>query len=140
VFDYAVGEVSSRAIEAPRGWVDGELVGAAEGTETGEHESIVHVRRWGEGVFPVDVEIEFEDGEVVREHWDGRERWTRYTYVRSSPVERVRVDPERVLVLDVDSANNGWMRRSRASIAATKWSSKWMIWAQHVLEAFATFA
>jgi hypothetical protein len=140
LFDYAVGEVSSRAIAAPRGWVDGELATAGGDADAGEHESIVHVRRWGEGVFPVDVEIEFEDGEVVRERWDGRERWTRFQYVRGSPVERVRVDPERVLVLDVDSANNGWMRRSRAHIAATKWSSKWMVWAQNLLEAFAVFA
>ena len=32
------------------------------------------------------------------------------------------------------------LRRSRATIAATKWSSKWMVWAQNLLEAFATFA
>ena len=30
--------------------------------------------------FPVDVLVTFKDGKQIREHWDGRDRWNRYTY------------------------------------------------------------
>ena len=38
------------------------------------------VHRKGDFIFPVDVVVKFSDGETVREHWDDRARWKRYTY------------------------------------------------------------
>ena len=43
------------------------------------------MRRYGEAMFPVDVLVTFENGEQVREHWDGRERWKVFTYERAVP-------------------------------------------------------
>src|SRR5262249_3257420 len=76
VFDYAVDRVVSRRIKAAGGGYD----------------SIVDVRRWGEGTFPVGVRVRFEDGRVTDERWDGRARWTRYHYVTPSAVAQVEVD------------------------------------------------
>ena len=153
VFDYAVDRVVSRRVQAPKGYSldqspptwrpGGPGVGPAAGAADSEpptFESTVDIRRWGEGVFPVGVRVTFEDGAVVDERWDGQARWTRLTYRRTSPVARVEVDPENVLVLDVNSANNSWTRHPQAGRAAAKWTAKWSVWMQSVLELAAFFA
>jgi hypothetical protein len=144
IFDYAVDRVISRRLQAPRGYADdGEAWSAGGGGAAGtpaEFSSIVDIRRWGEGIFPVNVRVTFEDGSVADEKWDGRARWTRLRYVKPSMVARVEVDPENVLVLDVNSANNSWTRRPEAAAAATKWTAKWMVWLQGVLELAAFFS
>lgn len=146
VFDYAVGQVKSEPIDAPRGYteIDGELrfqeggrrEGTNDTTSTRVH-STIFVRRWGEAIFPVEVKITFDDGEVVMEEWHGRDRWVRYDYEKTARIARVEVDPDHILVLDVNRTNNTWVRDRQAGKAATKWASKWMIWLQHVLEFFA---
>jgi hypothetical protein len=143
VFDYAVGEVEAARARAPRGWIDGEQgleLGAGEEDTQEQWRSEIVVRRKGEGVYPVLVDVEFEDGSRTVEQWDGRDRWVRYAYDRSSRVTRVVVDPARDLVLDIDRTNNSWLHRSRAREAATKWASKWMLWVQASMEAFAFFS
>ncbi|MCX4242198.1 M1 family metallopeptidase [Paraliomyxa miuraensis] len=147
VFDYAVGEVASwREDEVPLGYADVEPAkGEADGThgdrtdEPSWH-SAVTVRRWGEGRFPLAVEVTFSDGTRKVEHWDGQERWHTYRYEHPGRVDRVRVDPGHVLVLDTEFTNNAWLREAPAGLAATKWASKWMLWVQHAMEGFAFFA
>ena len=138
VYDYAVGEVVSRRIGTARGF-DDQLARGDGGGHSDDYESVVHVRRWGEGVYPVTVEVVFDDGMRKLERWDGRDRWARFKYRRESKVKRVRVDPDRQLVLDINATNNGWLRDAPAGSAATKWASKWMVYVQATLEAFATF-
>lgn len=148
LFDYAVESVQSERIAEAQGYVqiDGTLQfqqpamanGAADADST-MFSSQVIVRRWGEGVFPVEVRITFADSSVVTEAWDGRARWQRYTYQRPAKIAIVEVDPERKLVLDVNRSNNSWTRTPAGRIAAAKWTSKWLIWLQSVLEFFAFF-
>src|SRR5262249_59101231 len=45
-------------------------------------ETSVIVRRYGEGIFPVDVRVTFTDGSQASEHWDGRDRWKLYQLER----------------------------------------------------------
>jgi hypothetical protein len=97
----------------------------------------VVVRRYGEAIFPVDVVVTFKDGKQIREHWDGRGRWNRYIYTTESQVASAQVDPERVLLLDVDYTNNSKSIASHGRSAATKWSLKWMIWLQDALVSWA---
>jgi hypothetical protein len=99
--------------------------------------SSVIVRRYGEALFPVDVAVSFENGEKVIEHWDGRGRWKQYAYDRPSPVLSAVVDPDRVLLLDVNYTNNSKTRRPRGPEAATKWSIKWMVWLEDCLLSWA---
>jgi hypothetical protein len=133
VFDYAVDRVRAHD-DAPR---HGDL-------ETAGEPDVVHssvwVRRWGEGVFPIHVRVEFDDGEVVIEQWDGEQRWARFDYARRAEVSRVRVDPDDVLVLDVNRTNNSWMAEPVSDQAAAKWASRWMLWVQHTMETFAFFS
>jgi hypothetical protein len=142
LFDYAVDRVSSSPARAPRGYRDGASgpEWQAGGRADGVYESTVEVRRWGGGVFPVEVRVTFADGSVAEERWDGRAAWTRFHYRRPAPVRQVEVDPRRVLVLDVNSTNNSWTSRPQADWASLKWASQWVIWLQSLLESGAFFA
>ena len=145
LFDYAVDRVVSRPVRAPRGYADGAAgsawqPGGAGASEKAQVASSVDIRRWGGGVFPVEVRVTFEDGSVANETWDGLARWTRFQYLHAAAVRTVEVDPRHVLVLDVNSSNNSWTRTPNANAAALKWTSKWAIWLQSLLESVAFFA
>lgn len=144
VFDYAVESVNSWPVSSPIGYAEttGGLVFDA-GDQEGDAEmyrSTVIVRRWGESVFPVSVEVTFDDGQTIGEEWNGEARWARFDYTRPARVATVAVDPERVLTLDIDSTNNTWTSEPAARPAARKWAAKWMIWVQSLLEFFAFFS
>lgn len=150
VFDYAVGAVISRPVRAPKGYIErgGALVfdnGSGEKSEENAEagkpfHATVFVHRWGEGLFPVEVQVTFSDSARVTEQWDGQSRWIRYDYTRPAQVERVVVDPGHKLALDINYTNNSWIRKPPASLAAGKWAAKWMIWLQSIMEYLSFFA
>jgi hypothetical protein len=111
----------------------------AERLDAGGFRARVVVRRTGEAFFPVDVLTTFEDGEQIRERWDGRARWRAYTYERQSRPRTVQIDPDRVLLLDIDYTNNSWSRRPRSREAAGKWALTWMVWLQDLVLTAAFF-
>ncbi len=143
-FDYAIARVSSTPVE-PRGFVerDGKLVLAAgPGHDTAKAKAWrtdVVVERRGDGTFPVDVRLVFEDGTEQRERWDGRARHTSYVVERGSKLRYAVVDPERKLVLDLDRTNDSRLHEPESGAAATKWSSKWMLWFEDFLITMAFF-
>ena len=137
-FDYAVRQVTSRPLR-DRGFVDGDREPTFRNPidARGLIRTTVTVRRGGDGIFPVDVLIVFDDGETVREQWDGRAPWRVFTYERAARAVRVHVDPDRVLLLDIDYANNSWTAAPRGGAAATKWMLRWMVWAQDLMLTYA---
>ncbi len=58
-------------------------------------------------------------------------------YAGESQALSAQVDPERVLLLDVDYTNNSKSLAPHGRSAATKWSLKWMIWLQDALLSWA---
>jgi hypothetical protein len=137
-FDYAVQQVTSQPLRN-RGFTDHDRETTFKDPldDRGLTRTTVTVRREGDGVFPIDVLVVFDDGEMVREHWDGLARWRVYTYEREARAERVHVDPDRVLLLDVDATNNSWSAAPRARAAATKWTLRWMVWLQDLMLTYA---
>ena len=69
--------------------------------------------------------------------WNGRDRWTTFEFVDPEPVTRVEVDPERVLLLDVNFTNNSWTSRPHGADAAAKWAWRWLTWAQELMLTYA---
>ncbi len=143
VFDYGIAQLGSRNASG-RGWFDdgqyrdeagsaADGVSPAAGGTSNRFESLVAVRRYGDGIFPVDVLVEFADGTTERRRWDGRAQWTYYRFVGPSRAVTATVDPERVLLLDTDFTNNSRTTRSRAAEAATKWTLASIIWLQDLL-------
>jgi hypothetical protein len=105
--------------------------------EEGRYRTNVVVRRYGEATFPVEVAVAFDNGERVTEHWDGADRWKLYTYARDARAVSAQVDPNRVLLLDVNYTNNSKTLQPKSGRAATKWSLKWMVWLQDCLLSWA---
>jgi peptidase M1-like protein len=66
----------------------------------------VLIHRKGDFVFPVEVETSFDNGEKVRERWDGRDRWTRFTYLKKAKILSAEIDPDHKVRLDKDLFNN----------------------------------
>ena len=133
VFDYAVDTFRS---ERPR--IGGRLDdNAATGDQP--YRTTVVVRRLGEGLFPVDVRVRFADGQERRWNWDGQDRWKAFEV--ESPVRAVsaQVDPERVLLLDVNYTNNSATLTPAAGRAAQKWSLAWLLWLQDHLLTYGFF-
>ncbi len=108
--------------------------------EGGRFRTSVVVRRFGEATFPVDVRTTFADGEKTVEHWDGLSRWTAYRYDRPARAVSAEVDPDRVLLLDINYTNNSKTLSPRGSEAATKWAGQWMVWLQDFLLSVAFLA
>ncbi len=142
VFDYGIQTMASYPVEVT-GYLDttdGQRPFVRDQQKDKRVHTEVIVRRYGEAIAPVDVLTKFEDGSEQREHWDGRARWTRYTYDRSSRAVSAIVDPERVLLLDVNYTNNSFTLKPTADRAATKWSLAWLVWLQDLLTTAAFFS
>ncbi|AKT36351.1 M1 family metallopeptidase [Chondromyces crocatus] len=60
----------------------------------------------GWSTLPVEVELRFADGVVVRDRWDGRAAWRRYRTLRGAPLVDARVDPGRKIRVDTTPQNN----------------------------------
>ncbi len=140
-FDYAAERLDSRPVVA-RGYFEPASGGAPvfeERRTDGRFRTTVVVRRLGEAIFPVDVLVRFENGEQTRERWDGRARWQAFEYETPARAVSVHVDPERVLLLDVDYTNNSITLAPQAEAAADRWTLAWMVWLQDLLMTWAFF-
>jgi aminopeptidase N len=121
-FDYRVQEFTSEKID---------------GTP---YRTTVVARREGEAAFPVDIVTTFENGERVKESWDGQDRRVIYAYDRPSKAVSVQIDPDRVLLLDVNYTNNSRTLAPRTTDASWKWALKWMTWLEDLMLTYGFFA
>jgi aminopeptidase N len=140
VFDYSVQMLRSEP-NADRGYFGEGPQRAFRGSRQGQGEfaTTVVVRRNGEGVFPVDVRLVLENKEEVRWQWDGRDRWKSFEVVKPSRASFVQVDPNHVLLLDVNYTNNSASTAPRSEAAARKWSLLWLVWLQDHLLTYGFF-
>jgi len=74
-----------------------------------EYVSNVTIHRKSDFVFPVEVDVKFDNGEKVRERWDGQERWVRYTYQKGAKVQSVEIDPDHKIEFDRNNFNNSYI-------------------------------
>jgi aminopeptidase N len=102
VLDYDVFKVSSYPVD----WSKEKL---QEEKGKTEYVSNVWVRRKGDFVMPVDIEVKFDNGEKVREHWNGQDRWVRFAYQKKAKVESVEIDPDHKIFFDRNYFNNSYI-------------------------------
>lgn len=136
-FDYGVGDFRSEPAGG-RGYV-GTPAAFREPPPGPPYRTTVVARRYGEGVFPIDVRVLFENNEEVRWRWDGRARWKVFEADKAVRAVRADVDPDRILMLDVNRTNNSALVRPAAARAARKWSLVWLIWLQDHLLTYGFF-
>jgi hypothetical protein len=122
---------------------------SSDATADGWFHTTVAVQRFGDGIFSgandgsddpfehgrgIVVATTFADGEAVRETWDGRSQGKTFEYRSRSRAVSAEVDPDRVLLLDVDRGNNGrTLDPGPARTAAVRWAARWMIWMEDAL-------
>lgn len=142
VLDYAVAAIANVSVEASElGYLgpDGSILTKDEEEDEDESPKAFHsrvvVRRNGEMILPVEVLVEFDDGETVRESWDGVSRIKEFEYSRSARVTRASVDPDRKTVLDINWLNNSILLEPDAEVT-NKYTAKGLFWMQNLLQWF----
>ena len=91
------------------------------------------MHRKGDFVFPADVLIKFENGETVREHWNGRDRWVRYTYDKKAKLVSAEIDHENAVRLDKNFFNNSYAEKEDDR-AARKLARYWAVAVQFLAQ------
>jgi len=137
VFDYGVEEFASDA-DADGGFVTtvtarryGEaLFTGASGSRTGGFDN-------GRGVT---LSVVFTDGQKRTDWWDGRDERRTFRYRSPSSAVSATVDPDRVLLLDLDRTNNSRTFAPRTATAATRWAGIYLLWLEHLLLSYASLA
>jgi len=103
VMDYEILQINSY----PMNWYE-EKKDKKKDTKKDDtvYQSFVTLHRKEDFVMPVEVEIKFDNGERIREHWDGKGRWTRFGYVKKAKVVSAELDPDHTIQIDRNNFNN----------------------------------
>ena len=133
VLDYEVLSIQSDRVD----WYEKKPPPAKEGQTLYRDAVLVH--RKGDFIFPVEVEIKFSNGEKVRERWDGRDRWVRFTYERKARVVSAELDPDHKIPLDRDFFNNS-KTEAPDSRAKRKLATYWLFVTQGMAQLLAWLA
>jgi hypothetical protein len=103
------------------------------------YQSYVSLHRKEDFVMPVEVEIKFDNGENVREHWDGKSRWIRFAYLKKAKVVSAEIDPDHNVQIDRNDFNNSYVVDANPK-PTRKLSTYWLFVTQWVGQAMAWWA
>jgi hypothetical protein len=103
------------------------------------YQSYVSLHRKDDFVMPVEVEIIFDNGEKIREHWDGQSRWTRFSYQKKAKVVSAEIDPDHKIHIDRNNFNNSYVVEANPK-PTHKLSTYWLFLTQWVSQALAWWA
>jgi len=113
-----------------------------------EYQTRVSLRRYGDGVFAGTAEAKagpyasarslpvvtrFSDGTVVEDWWDGRLPDLDLTYRGRSRAISASVDPDAMLLLDADRANNTRAPEAGLTSTGARLAAHWLLWLQDVM-------
>ena len=136
VMDYKVTRIES----LPANWYEQKKSAFQKDDENTVYRSYVWLQRKEDFVMPVDVEISFENGEKVREHWDGASRWTRLgPYEKKTKIASAEIDPDHKIHIDRNDFNNSFTAEANGK-PARKVSNYWLFVTQWVSQALAWWA
>lgn len=140
-FDYAVASLSS----AP----------SAPTCASPCFDTAVTVRRLGSGQFTgrstarvgefesgdaIVLRVTFANGDHAWARWDGRDDTRTFRFQGPSTAVAAHLDPDRVVVLDVNYLNNAIVPSASTNAPIRKWMARWMVWMQNTLLAYSFFA
>jgi hypothetical protein len=135
VFDYGVEAFASETA------ADGGII------------TTVTARRYGHGRFTgasgnrigafdngrgITLRVAFADGRQRTDWWDGRDERRTFRYHSQTRAVSAVVDPDRVLLLDLNQTNNSWTLAPRHGAAATRWATIYLQWLEHFLLSYAS--
>jgi hypothetical protein len=137
VMDYEVLKIDSFPVH----WYEPNKDRNAKGTAKGDtvFQSYVSLHRKQDFVMPLEVEIKFDNGEKIREHWDGQSRWTRFSYQKRARVVSAEIDPDHTVQLDSNNFNNSYTVKPDAK-PAHKVANYWLFLTQCLSQALGWWA
>jgi Peptidase family M1 domain len=134
VMDYRVSQVQS----FPVNWYE-EKKDSKKDDKNTIYRSYVWVHRREDFVMPVEVEIKFDNGETIREHWDGASRWTKFEYEKKAKVVSAEIDPDHKIQIDRNDFNNSNTAEANPK-PARKLENYFMFLSQWLAQALAWWA
>ncbi|HWP83529.1 MAG TPA: M1 family metallopeptidase [Bacteroidota bacterium] len=131
VCDYELTSISNRQVFREEE-ESSDSAGTSE-EQRAEYESRVLVSRLGEIIMPVDVLVRFDNGKEIRERWTGRERWKEFVYEGAEQIVWAKVDPDEVLMIDINLLNNS---KTNDPLRSPIWryTLKFLFWLQNILQ------
>ncbi len=141
VLDYGVDNIDS----FPVNWYEDEKKGdhkkknANKGKDDTVYQNYVTVRRKEDFVMPVEIEIKFDNGEKIREHWDGQSRWKRFSYVKQAKAVSAEIDPDHTVQLERNNFDNSFVVQADPR-PGHKLANYWLFVTQLISQAFAWWA
>jgi hypothetical protein len=136
VMDYKVTRIES----LPVNWYEEKKKGGEKDDKNTVYRSYTWLQRKEDFVMPVDVEINFENGETVREHWDGVTRWTRLgPYEKKTKIASAEIDPVHKIQIDRNDFNNSYTAEANGK-PVRKVSNYWLFVTQWLSQALAWWA
>lgn len=81
------------------------------------YDTQVIVHRKGNFIYPITLEVKFDNGETVREQWDGKDRWHRFTWQKKAKLMSAEIDPDHQVTLDLNQFDNSY--RTEANTRAS---------------------
>lgn len=130
VLDYQVRSIQSERLD----WFEKKPSEERKGETL--YRSTVLVQRKGDFIFPVELEVKFDNGEKVREHWDGRDRWVRFSYEKKAKLVSAELDPDHKIWLDKDLFNNSKTLQPHSG-ARRKLAAYWLFVTQFLAQLLA---
>ena len=103
------------------------------------YQSYVSLHRKGDFILPVEVEIKFDSGEKIREHWDGRSRWARFSYQKKAKAVSAEIDPDHTVRIDRNNFNDSFVVEPNTK-PTNKLSTYWLFVTQCMSQAAAWWA
>ena len=111
---------------------------SADSVATETYRSTVTLERVEDGVFPLDVRVDFSSGRSETIAWDGRDKWKKYEFDGEEKVTEVYIDPDNKVFLDTNRSNNRKVKEPETGIGS-KYGLKMMVWLQQLYQLVAAF-
>jgi hypothetical protein len=135
VMDYKVMRIES----FPVNWFEQKKSMFRKDDKDTMYRSYVWLQRKEDFVMPVEVEIKFDNGEQVRERWDGVSRWTKFAYEKKAQVVSAEIDPDHEIQIDRNDFNNSYTAEADGK-PARKLETYFMFVSQWLSQALAWWA
>ena len=93
----------------------------------------VNIRRLGTFTFPVKLEVVFDNGDTLREEWDGVDLWKKYRYTKPAKLISATIDTDKQIPLDVNFTNNSRSVKTH-KIGINKLAIRLLFWVQFLMD------
>jgi len=133
VLDYAVTQISNEAILEPFGLLDQKLDQTNKQIQKNTIRSKVTIERLGDWIFPVEIQINFEDGTSKKINWSGIEGMNVLEFTGNTKVISAQIDPDQKNLLDININNNS-LSIKNDPVTLWKFTIKFMFWIQNLFQ------